>query len=92
MWDKVGMVRAGSYIFFYGKGNENHQLGTAFLYTRVSAVKRVQFVSDRMFYTALKGHWCNTTDFNVHALNEEKSDHSNYGFYEELQQVFLSFS
>jgi hypothetical protein len=23
-WDKGGMVRAGDYIFFYGKGNENH--------------------------------------------------------------------
>jgi len=23
-WDKRGMVRAGDYIFFYGKGNENH--------------------------------------------------------------------
>jgi hypothetical protein len=30
-WDKEGTVRAGDYNFFYGKGNENHQLEQVFL-------------------------------------------------------------
>jgi hypothetical protein len=27
-WDKCGTVRTWDYNFFYGKENENHQLGT----------------------------------------------------------------
>jgi hypothetical protein len=30
---KGGTARAGDYNFFYGKGNENHPLGTGNLYT-----------------------------------------------------------
>jgi len=42
-WDREGTVRAEDYSFFYGKGNENYQLGTeCFVHHRiVSAVKRV---------------------------------------------------
>ena len=28
--DNRGTVRAGNYYYFYGKGNDNHQLGTNF--------------------------------------------------------------
>ena len=54
-WDKEGTVRAGDYNFFYGKENEKHQLGTGFYvhHRLVSAVKRIEFVSDRSMYLLL---------------------------------------
>jgi hypothetical protein len=53
----------------------------------VSAIKTVEFVSDRMSYMVLRGRWCNIIALNVHAPTEEKSDDSKDSFYEELEQV-----
>jgi hypothetical protein len=52
-WDEGGTVRAGDYNFFYGNGNKNQQLRTEFyVYHRiVSAVTRVESVSNRVSYT-----------------------------------------
>jgi hypothetical protein len=51
-----GTEPVGEYTFFYGKGNENHELGTIFCVHKriISAVKRVEFVSDRISYIILK--------------------------------------
>jgi exonuclease III len=54
----------------------------------MSAVKRVEFVSDRMPYIIIRGRWCNIVVLNVHAPNEDKIDDIKDRLYEELQQVF----
>ena len=60
----------------------NHQWGTrVFVHHRiVSAVKRVQFVSDRLSFIVMRGCWCNIIVLNVHAPSEEKSDDSKDSF------------
>ena len=56
-----------------------------------SAVKRVEFVSDRVSYKVLRGRWFNIIVLNVHAPSEEKSYESKDSFYEELEQGFDHF-
>jgi hypothetical protein len=53
-----GTVPAGEYTVFYGKGKEDHELGTGFFVHKriISAVERVEFVSDRMSYIILRSH------------------------------------
>jgi hypothetical protein len=50
-WDRGGTEPAGENTLFYRKVNHNHELGRLFF--RTSAVKRVEFVSDRMSYITL---------------------------------------
>ena len=77
-----GHSKSRGLYFFLRKRNENHQLGTGFFvhHRTVSAVKRVEFVSDRVSYVVLRGCWCNIIVLNVHAPSEEKSDVSKDSF------------
>jgi hypothetical protein len=58
----------------------------------ISAVKWVEFVSDRMSYIILRGRWCHIIVLNVHARTENKTDDVKDSFYEELERVFDIFS
>jgi len=56
-----------------------------FVYYRiVSAVKRVEIISDMMSYTrvVLRVRWCNIIVLNGHAPSEEKNDDSKESFNE----------
>jgi hypothetical protein len=58
----------------------------------VSAVRRVEFVSDRMSYIILIGRWFNIAALTAYAPCEDKSDGVKDSFYEVLGRVFDQFS
>jgi hypothetical protein len=57
----------------------------------ISAVKRVEFVSDKDLVHILRGHWCDIIVLSVHAPTEDKIDNVKNRFHEELQHVFDKF-
>jgi hypothetical protein len=54
----------------------------------ISAVKRAEFVSDRISYIIVRGRWCHITVLKDHAPTEVKTDDVKDSFYEELELVF----
>jgi hypothetical protein len=88
-----GSETANYYAFLCANGNANHQLGTfmcIYIHKRmILAVKRVEFVSGRISYIILSGHWCDTIVFN--SPTEDKSDDEKDIFYEELVHAFSQF-
>jgi exonuclease III len=76
-WEGGGTEPAEEYTFFYGKWNENHELGTGF------------FVRS---YIILRGRWCYILILNVHAPTEDETDDVKDSFYEEVERVFDKFS
>jgi hypothetical protein len=63
-----------------------------FIHHRITlALKRVKFLSDRVYYIALRGRWCKIIVLNVHTQSEEQSNDSKCDFYEELEHVFDHF-
>jgi exonuclease III len=92
-WDRDGTEPAGQYTSFYGKGNQNHELGTGFFVhnRNMSAVRWLEFVSYRLSYIILIGRWFDIIVLNVLAPTEDKSDDVKERIYEELEQVFDKF-
>ena len=68
-------------------------MGTGFSvhHRTVPAVTRVEFVSDRVSYIALRGRWCNIIVLNVHAPSEDKSDGSKDSFTRNWSSFLIIF-
>jgi hypothetical protein len=58
MTGRRGHSKSRGLCFFYEKGNENKFGAGLYVHHRiVSAVQRVELVSDEM-YIVMRGHWC----------------------------------
>jgi hypothetical protein len=87
-----GCKSQGVYFFLWQRAGKSSIGNSFFVHQRiVSAIKRVEFVSDRMSYIVLRGRWCNIV-LNAHAPTGEKGDNPKDSFYEELEGFFYHFS
>jgi hypothetical protein len=86
-WDSCGSEPAGEYT-----GIRIMNYIVLFVHKRImSAVKRVEFVNDRVSYIILRGRWCHIIVLNIHAPTEDKTGDVKDSFYKEQKCVFDKF-
>jgi hypothetical protein len=73
----VALNQQANIHFSMERENENHELCIGFLVHKriISAVKRIEFVSDRIPYIILRGCWCHIIVLNAQAKNETNRGH-----------------
>jgi hypothetical protein len=74
-----GTEPAGEYTFFYGKGNEKHELGTGVFCASYRQLRGLSLlvIGCHIYiyiYIILRGRWCHIIVLNVHAPTEDKTD------------------
>jgi hypothetical protein len=91
-WDGNGTEPAGKYTFFMERRIRTMNWVQFFVHKKIIlAIKRVEFVSDRMLYIILRGRWFHIIVLNVHAQIKDKIDNIEDSSYEELECIFDKF-
>jgi hypothetical protein len=74
-WEGDGTELAEEYTFFFAKKNESLELEIGFIVheRNISAVRKVEFVSDRMPYIMLRSCWSHIIVLNVYAPTKDKT-------------------
>jgi hypothetical protein len=89
----VAPNQQAKYTFFYGEGIDNHELDIHFFVHKrsISAVKRVEFVNNRLSYIIVRGRWCDIIVLNLHTQTEDKIYDLKDRFYKDPERVFDKF-
>jgi hypothetical protein len=91
-WEGGGTEPEGEWKFSTKKRYENYDFGKRFFVHKqiISAVMRVEIVSDRMSYIILRGRWCHIIVLNVHAAPEDETDVVKDSFYEDWNVCLIN--